>query len=71
MAADFNLPLTLMPLADFDAAFEAVARGQADAVNLSTRQFRDDKLVQIVREALEESGLPARLLKLEITECAA
>lgn len=40
------------------------------AVNLSTRQFRDDKLVQIVREALEESGLPARLLKLEITEGA-
>jgi diguanylate cyclase (GGDEF)-like protein/PAS domain S-box-containing protein len=40
------------------------------AVNLSTRQFRDDKLVQIVRDALAESGLPARLLKLEITEGA-
>ncbi|MDO9197864.1 MAG: EAL domain-containing protein [Rhodoferax sp.] len=40
------------------------------AVNLSTRQFRDDKLVHIVREALEESGLAARLLKLEITEGA-
>ncbi len=40
------------------------------AVNLSTRQFRDDKLVQTVRDVLAESGLPARLLKLEITEGA-
>lgn len=40
------------------------------AVNLSARQFRDETLLQIVREALEESGLPARLLKLEITESA-
>ncbi len=40
------------------------------AVNLSTRQFRDDKLVQTVRDVLIETGLPARLLKLEITEGA-
>ncbi|MDP2368883.1 EAL domain-containing protein [Rhodoferax sp.] len=40
------------------------------AVNLSARQFRDDKLVQTVRDALVDSGLPARLLKLEITESA-
>ncbi len=40
------------------------------AVNLSARQFRDDKLVQFVRDALAHSGLPARLLKLEITESA-
>ena len=38
------------------------------AVNLSARQFRDDQLVHIVQQALEASGLPARLLKLEITE---
>ncbi len=38
------------------------------AVNLSTRQFRDHNLVNIVRRALQESGLPPRLLKLEITE---
>src|SRR3990167_4220021 len=38
------------------------------AVNLSARQFRDDQLVHIVQQALEESGLPPRLLKLEITE---
>lgn len=38
------------------------------AVNLSARQFRDDQLVHIVQQALETSGLPPRLLKLEITE---
>ncbi len=38
------------------------------AVNLSARQFRDDQLVQTVQQALEASGLPPRLLKLEITE---
>ena len=38
------------------------------AVNLSARQFRDDQLVCIVQQALEASGLPPRLLKLEITE---
>ena len=40
------------------------------AVNLSARQFRDDKLVRFVRDALARSGLPAYLLKLEITESA-
>lgn len=40
------------------------------AVNLSARQFRDESLIQVVREALAESELPARLLKLEITESA-
>ena len=38
------------------------------AVNLSARQFRDANLVHIVRAALEETGLPPRLLKLEVTE---
>lgn len=40
------------------------------AVNLSARQFRDVRLVQMVCSALEESRLPASLLKLEITESA-
>ena len=40
------------------------------AVNLSARQFGDDRLVQTVRDALAQSALPARLLKLEITESA-
>jgi len=38
------------------------------AVNLSARQFRDDQLAGSVQQALQESGLQARQLKLEITE---
>lgn len=38
------------------------------AVNLSARQFRDDQLVASVQQALQEAGLEARQLKLEITE---
>ena len=38
------------------------------AVNLSARQFGDDRLAGEVAEALADSGLPARLLELEITE---
>lgn len=38
------------------------------AVNLSARQFRDDQLVESVRQALREAELEARQLKLEITE---
>jgi diguanylate cyclase (GGDEF)-like protein/PAS domain S-box-containing protein len=40
------------------------------AVNLSTRQFRDHNLADMVRKCLAESELPPRLLKLEITESA-
>lgn len=40
------------------------------AVNLSARQFRDRNLAAMVRRCLEESRLPPRLLKLEITENA-
>jgi len=38
------------------------------SVNLSPRQFRHPNLVDEVRQALEETGLPARCLRLEITE---
>ncbi len=38
------------------------------AVNLSARQFRDGNLVEIVRAALMDSGLPPQRLVLEITE---
>jgi diguanylate cyclase (GGDEF)-like protein len=38
------------------------------AVNLSPVQFRDKRLVEMVRETLAETGLPARRLELEITE---
>ncbi len=38
------------------------------AVNLSPAQFRHQDLVGLVREVLQESGLPPALLQLEITE---
>ncbi|GBG03844.1 hypothetical protein AZSI13_31710 [Azospira sp. I13] len=38
------------------------------AVNLSARQFRHEDLMQTVAGCLADSGLPARLLELEITE---
>jgi EAL domain-containing protein (putative c-di-GMP-specific phosphodiesterase class I) len=38
------------------------------AVNLSTRQFRDPGLIDTIRAALQQSGLPPRLLELELTE---
>ena len=38
------------------------------AVNLSARQFRQNRLVGLVESALLGSGLPARQLELEITE---
>ncbi len=41
------------------------------AVNLSAVQFRAPDLVERVRDALDESGLDARFLELEITESVA
>lgn len=38
------------------------------AVNLSARQFRDQNLVQVTRQILQQTGLPAELLEFEITE---
>ena len=38
------------------------------AVNLSARQFSDDRLIGVVSDALRESGLEARDVELEITE---
>jgi diguanylate cyclase (GGDEF)-like protein/PAS domain S-box-containing protein len=53
------------------ATFIGVERGLQVAVNLSPRQFNDPKLVQLVAKALKDTGLPARLLELEITETTA
>ncbi len=41
------------------------------AVNISPRQFQDGDLPALVRGVLEETGLPAEYLQLEITEWAA
>jgi predicted signal transduction protein with EAL and GGDEF domain len=38
------------------------------AVNLSGRNFANDRLIDTVRDALEEAALPAESLELEITE---
>ncbi len=38
------------------------------SVNLSARQMRNENLIRMIRNALEQSGLPAALLELEITE---
>ncbi len=38
------------------------------AVNLSAKQFKDENLSQIVLSTLHETGLPAELLELELTE---
>jgi diguanylate cyclase (GGDEF)-like protein/PAS domain S-box-containing protein len=53
------------------ATFIGVERGLPVSVNLSPRQFNDPKLVQSVAAALHETGLPAPLLQLEITETTA
>ena len=43
---------------------------QIIAVNISPVQLMDPRLPQVVSQALEESGLPAKRLELEITETA-
>jgi diguanylate cyclase (GGDEF)-like protein len=48
--------------------FEDGLKDISVAVNISTRQFRDRDVSQLVRAALAESGLPAGRLELEITE---
>ena len=53
------------------ATFIGIERGLPVSVNLSARQFNDPKLVQLVSRALAETGLPAHLLMLEITESTA
>jgi EAL domain-containing protein (putative c-di-GMP-specific phosphodiesterase class I) len=41
------------------------------AVNVSAYQLTDHSLVRVVLDCLEETGLPAHLLELEVTESAA
>jgi diguanylate cyclase (GGDEF)-like protein len=53
------------------ATFIGVERGLPIGVNLSARQFNDPKLVQMVSRCLKQTGLPAKLLELEITESTA
>ena len=60
------------------ACWDAAAHGSGGskdeaiyvAVNLSAHQVADDSIVEVVRSALHDSGLPAHRLMLEITETA-
>ncbi|MEI8155554.1 MAG: EAL domain-containing protein [Burkholderiales bacterium] len=59
------------------AAAQAVAwlalgySGFRMAVNLSVRQFAGNKLPALVRQVLQDTGLPAQVLELEVTESLA
>jgi diguanylate cyclase (GGDEF)-like protein/PAS domain S-box-containing protein len=53
------------------ATFIGAERGLQVSVNLSPRQFNDPRLSHMVAEALKDTGLPPRLLELEITETLA
>ena len=50
------------------AGWQRAGRKLSVGVNLSPRQFRQHALVETVASALRDSGLPAELLELEITE---
>ena len=52
-------------------ALSPIASGLTVSVNLSTRQFADPKLVDIVARALQDSGLPPGRLELEVSEATA
>ncbi len=51
--------------------FIGAEHGVQVAVKLSSRQFGDPKLIELVRRVLADSGLPAPLLVLEVTEATA
>ena len=52
-------------------ALHSLAKGLSVSVNLSTRQFADPKLIDIVKRALEDSGLPPERLEVEVSEATA
>jgi diguanylate cyclase (GGDEF)-like protein/PAS domain S-box-containing protein len=47
---------------------QQLARPLGIAVNISPRQFHNARLIDVVRSALQNSGLPPQLLTLEVTE---
>jgi diguanylate cyclase (GGDEF)-like protein len=55
-------------LVAWSAARPADARPLHISVNVSVRQLRDGRLVDVVRDVLQRTGLPAAALWLEITE---
>ena len=53
---------------EIQALNDASGKSLRVAINLSSRQFEDPELVNIVAQALADSGLDARNLELEVTE---
>ncbi|TJY62039.1 EAL domain-containing protein [Sinimarinibacterium sp. CAU 1509] len=47
---------------------QQLARPLGIAVNISPKQFHNARLIDVVRSALQNSGLPPQLLTLEVTE---
>ena len=79
IAPDRFIPLAektglIVPIGEWvlrETCRQAVAvPGLKMAVNLSARQFHQDNLVAIIQQILEETGMPAADLELEITESA-
>ena len=72
MAEDTGLILklgeTVLRQACVWAARIGVDKRMPVAVNLSARQFNDPHLPELIERVLKESGLPADMLELEITE---
>jgi diguanylate cyclase (GGDEF)-like protein/PAS domain S-box-containing protein len=52
-------------------ALHPLAKGMTVSVNLSTRQFADPKLIDIVKRALDDSGLQPARLEVEVSEATA
>ncbi|MEX2045900.1 MAG: EAL domain-containing protein [Chloroflexota bacterium] len=50
--------------------WRAAGRAIAVSVNISTRDLRDPRFVELIREVLRENDLPASTLTLEVTESA-
>lgn len=53
---------------EIQALNDASGKSLRVAINLSSRQFEDPELVNIVEQALHDSGLDARNLEIEVTE---
>ncbi|BBP44571.1 EAL domain-containing protein [Thiosulfativibrio zosterae] len=47
---------------------QALNRSLEVAINLSTQQFKDEKLIKVIQQALQESGVHKARVELEITE---
>ncbi len=54
--------------ADWHARFSGGSKPMRVAVNVSARQFADQRLIEHVRNVLKDGGIPPHCLELEITE---